>query len=144
MPVIAGVMALVGIGMIQGNDFRALRNRIDGPIFLVTVFAIIFLGLDIGLLVAIAVSVGFFVASASRVNLAVSRDGDEEHIVVTGNLFYASLDGLAKHLHDDLAARTVLDISRVPYCDAAADDMIEKIRQEREQHGGRLEIAPQA
>jgi SulP family sulfate permease len=144
MPVIAGVMALVGIGMIQGNDFRALRNRIDGPVFLVTVFAIIFLGLDIGLLVAIAVSVGFFVASASRVKLAVSRDGDEEHIVVTGNLFYASLDGLAKHLHSNPAARTVLDISRVPYCDAAADDMIEKIRAEREQHGGRLEIAPQA
>ena len=72
MPVIAGVMALVGIGMIQGNDFRALRNRVDGPVFLVTVFAIVFLSLDIGLLVAIAVSVGFFVASASRVNLAAT------------------------------------------------------------------------
>jgi SulP family sulfate permease len=141
MPVIAGVMALVGIGMLQGNDFRALKNRVDGPIFLVTLFAIVFLGLEIGLFVAVAVSVGFFVASASRVKLAVSRVGDEEHIVVTGNLFYASLDGLAKHLHDDLAARTVLDISRVPYCDAAAHDMIDSIQAERAQHGGRLEIA---
>jgi MFS superfamily sulfate permease-like transporter len=144
MPVIAGVMALVGIGMIQGNDFRALRNRVDGSVFLVTLFAIIFLSLETGILVAVAVSVGFFVASASRVKLEVSRDGDEEHIVVSGNLFYASLDGLAKHLHSDLTARTILDISRVPYCDAAALDMIDKIREERAQHGGRLEIAPSA
>jgi len=76
--------------------------------------------------------------------LAASRDGDEERIIVTGNLFYASLDGLAKHLHSDLTARTVLDLSRVPYCDAAAHDMIDKIREERVQHGGQLEIAPSA
>ncbi len=144
MPVIAGVMALVGIGMIQGNDFRALNNRVDGPIFLVTLFAIIFLSLETGLLVAVAVSVGFFVASASRVKLGVSRDGAEERIVVSGNLFYASLDGLAKHLHSDLTARTVLDLSRVPYCDAAALDMINKIREERAQHGGQLELATSA
>jgi SulP family sulfate permease len=142
MPVIAGVMALVGIGMIQGNDYRALRNRIDGSVFLITLFAIVFLSLETGLLVAIAVSVGFFVASASRVKLAVSRDGKDELIVVTGNLFYASLDGLAKHLHINPATRTVLDISRVPYCDAAAHDMINKIRAERAQHGGQLELAP--
>jgi len=140
MSVIAGVMALVGIGMIQGNDFRTLRNRIDGPVFLITVFAVVFLSLEVGLLVAVAVSVGFFVASASRVKLAVSRDGDEERIVVTGNLFYASLDRLAKHLHSDLATRTLLDISRVPYCDATAHDMINRIRAERAQHGGRLDV----
>lgn len=144
MPVIAGVMALVGIGMIQGNDYRSLQNRIDGSVFLITLFAIIFLSLETGLLVAIAVSVGFFVASASRVKLAVSRDGNEERIVVTGNLFYASLDGLAKHLHSNPATCTVLDISRVPYCDAAAHDMINKIRAERAQHGGLLELAPPA
>ena len=141
MPVIAGVMALVGIGMIQGNDLQALRNKIDGTVFLVTLFAILFLGLEIGILVAIAVSVGFFVASASKVKLAISRNDEGELIVVSGNLFYASIDGLTKHLHSDPAARTVLDISRVPYCDAAADDMIKRIRAEREQHGGRLDIA---
>lgn len=75
---------------------------------------------------------------------AVSHDGDDERIVVTGNLFYASLDRLAKHLHSDPTVRTVLDLSRVPYCDAAAQDMIRKIQAERARHGGRLEIAPPA
>lgn len=49
----------------------------------------------------------------------IARDGDEERIVVTGNLLYASLDRLAKQLQGDPAARSVLDLSRVPYCDAA-------------------------
>jgi len=69
------------------------------------------------------------------VNLAISRDGDEERIAVTGNLFYASLDRLAKHLRSDPTARTVLDLSRVPYFDAAARDMIKKIQAERACHG---------
>ncbi len=140
MPVIAGVMALVGIGMIRGNEIRPLRNRVDGPVFLITVLTVIFLSLETGLLVAVAVSVGFFVASVSKVKLAVSREGDEERVVVIGNLFYASLDRLAKHLQSDPTARTVLDLSRVPYYDAAAQDAIKKIQAERARHGGRLEI----
>jgi sulfate permease, SulP family len=140
MPVIAGVMVLVGIGMIQGNELRPLRNRVDGPVFLISVFAIIFLSLETGIFVAVAVSIGFFVAGVSKVKLAVSRNGDEERIVVTGNLFYASLDRLAKHLHGDPAARTVLDLSRVPFCDAAAREMIDRVKAERGRHGGQLEV----
>ncbi len=141
MPVIAGVMALVGVGMIQSNEFRALRNRVDGPVFLITALTVIFLDLEIGILVAVVASVGFFVASVSKVKLSVSRDGDVEHVVVTGNVFYASLDRLAKQLQSDPTARTVLDLSRVPYCDAEAHDMIRKVQAERARHGGRLEIA---
>ena len=140
MPVIAGVMALVGIGMIQGREIRPLLNRVDGPAFLITVFTVIFLSLEIGILVAVAVSVGFFVASASKVKLAVSRDGDKEHVVVSGNLFYASLDRLSKQLRSDPTARTVLDLGRVPYCDASALALIESVRRERQLCGGRLDV----
>ncbi len=142
MPVIAGVMALVGIGMIQGNEIRPLQNRVEGGVFLITLLSVVFLGLEVGILVAVVASVGFFVASVSEVNLAISREGNEERIAVTGNLFYASLDRLAKHLRGDSTAHTVLDLSRVPYCDAAARDMISKIQVERVHHGRRLEIVP--
>jgi SulP family sulfate permease len=144
MPVIAGVMALVGIGMIQATELRPLQNRVDGPVFLISTLTVVFLSLEIGLLVAVVVSVGFFVASVSRVKFAVSRDANEERIVVTGNLFYASLDRLAKHLHGDPTMRTVLDLSRVPYCDAEAQNMIRKVQAERAHNGGRLEVAPPA
>jgi len=142
MPVIAGVMALVGVGMIQSNEIRHLLNRVEGAVFLITLLSVMFMGLEVGIFVAVLASVGFFVAGVSAVNLAISREGDEERIAVTGNLFYASLDRLAKHLRSDPTARTVLDLTRVPYFDAAAQDMIRKIQAERAHHGGRLEIAP--
>src|SRR3954470_4674238 len=142
MPVIAGVMVLVGIGMIQSDEIRPLRNRADGAVFLITLLSVMFLGLEVGILVAVLASVGFFVYWASEVNLFISRDGDEERIAVSGNLFYASLDRLAKHLRSEPTAHTVLDLSRVPYCDAAAQDMIDKVQIERTRHGGQLKIAP--
>jgi len=142
MPVIAGVMALVGVGMIQSNEIRHLLNRVEGAVFLITLLSVMFMGLEVGIFVAVVASVGFFVAGVSAVNLAISREGDEERIAVTGNLFYASLDRLAKHLRSDPTARTVLDLTRVPYFDAAAQDMIRKIQAERAHHGGRLDIAP--
>jgi MFS superfamily sulfate permease-like transporter len=90
----------------------------------------------------VVASVGFFVTSVSKVKLAVSREGNEERIAVTGNLFYASLDRLAEHLRADPRVRTVLDLSRVSYLDGAAVDLIQKIRAERARNGGRLEVAP--
>ena len=140
MPVIAGVMALVGIGMIQGKEIQPLLNRVDGPAFLITLLAVIFLSLETGILVAVGVSVGFFVASASRVKLTVSHDGDKELIIVSGNLFYASLDRLTMQLCSDPTTRTVLDIVRVPYCDASALALIESVRRERQLCGGRLDV----
>jgi SulP family sulfate permease len=141
MPVIAGIMALVGIGMIRFKEIQPLWNRIDGPVMLLTLFSVVFLGLETGILVAVVLSVVFFVASASKLRFSIHTDGGEERITVTGNLFYASLDRLAKHLHGNPAARTLLDLSRVPVCDAAAQAMLKRVHAERARHGGRLEVA---
>ncbi len=119
MPAIAGVLALVGIGMIQGER-QSLAYRVEGAVFLVTLLSVLFLGLEVGIFVAIASSVAFFVASVSKVDLAISKVGDQEQIVVDGNLYYASLDRLAKHLRSDpsdphgarLKARAVLRCGR--------------------------------
>ena len=140
MPAIAGVLALVGIGMIQG-EMRPIGHWVERAVFVITLFSVLFLGLEIGIFVAIAVSVVFFVANVSKVNFSVSHDSDSERIVVSGNLFYASLDRLAKHLRNNPTANTILDLSRVPYCDAAAREMLRKIQAERLSRGGQLEFA---
>ena len=142
MPAIAGVLVLVGIGMIQGNNFRLIKNRIEGSVFLVTLSSVVLLGLEIGLFVAVAASVVFFVLGATKVNFAVAREGDIEFITVNGNLFYASLDRLTKHLRSDPSAHTVLDLSAVAYCDASARNMIRKVQEERSQRGGQLDVKP--
>jgi SulP family sulfate permease len=142
---VAAVLVLVGIGMIRAKEARLfLKNPIDGAVFSITIFAVTFLGLDAGIFVAGICSIGFFVAGVSKVDLIVSHENDRERVTVAGNLFYASLDALANHLRAHPARRTTLDLSRVPYCDAAAVAMIESIKQERLQHGGCLEITPAA
>ena len=143
MPAIAGVLALVGIGMIQG-EFRRFSHWVDGAVFFTTLLSVLFLGLEVGIFVAVASSIAFFVASVSKVEFAITREGSKERIVVGGNLFYASLDRLAKHLRNDPTAHTVLDLTRVSYCDAAAREMIRKAQAERTRHGGQLEIAASA
>jgi SulP family sulfate permease len=141
MPAVAG--ALVGIGMIQPMEARRLlRKGIDGVVFVITLLTIAFLGLQAGIVVAVLASVGFFVAGVSQVTFAITHHEGEERIAVRGNLFYASLDRLANHLRADPAARTVLDLSKVPYCDTAALDLIAHVQKQRARHGGRLEVVP--
>lgn len=140
MPAVAGVLALVGIGMIQ-SEIKPIGHWVERAVFGITLFSVLFLGLEIGIFVAIAVSLVFFVASASKVNFSVAQESGNEHIIVSGNLFYASLDRLAKHLRNHPAATTVLDLSRVSYCDVTAKEMIEKVKAERVRHGGNIVIS---
>jgi len=140
MAVVAGVMVLVGIGMIQLREIRPMLNRVDGPVFAITLFTVLFIGLETGILVAVVASVIFFVASASKVRLAISHVGEAEHVKVSGNLFYASLDPLAKHLHAHPHAVTALDLSRVSFKDATAMELIERVKRERAGSGGKLEV----
>ena len=143
MPAIAGVLALVGIGMIQWKEARPLlRERIDGAVYALTLLSVTLLGLDVGILVAAGLSVAFFIAGASKVDLEIVREGPGERIAVTGNLFYASLDRLSAHLRKGPAMMTLLDLRRVPYCDASAKALFESIRQERMLHGGKLDVLP--
>jgi SulP family sulfate permease len=141
MAAIAGVLALVGIGMIQLEDFRRfLRSRIDGAVLIITSFTVIFIGLEAGLVIAVLLSLGFFIAAVSKVGLAIVEEDGVERIQVRGNLFYASLDSLAHHLREHPGARTMLDLTRVPYCDSSAMALIEMIKRERLHNGGSLEV----
>jgi sulfate permease, SulP family len=141
MPAVAGVLALVGIGMIHVEEARRLlRSSIDGPVFVITILTVTFLGLKAGLAVAVLLSLGFFIAGVSKVALVMVDQDGVERIQVTGNLFYASLDALAQHLREHPDANTLLDLTRVPYCDSSALAMIEAIKRERVEHGGRLEV----
>jgi sulfate permease, SulP family len=141
MPAIAGVLAIVGVGMIKGKEIRRLlSNRIDGSVYLITLFTVVFLGLQPGIVIAMLLSIVFFIASVSKVALVVKHQDGCEYIMVSGNLFYASLDELSHHLHTHPFNNTLLDLSKVPYCDKAAMEMLERIRAQRQANGGNLEI----
>ncbi len=141
MPAIAAVLFLVGMGMIQWQEIRLFaRHRADLVVCWLTALTVCFVGLEAGLAVAAIASVAFFVAGASAVALETSQRDGVEYIAVRGNLFYASVDTLARHLRQRPGGQTRLDLRRVAYCDAAALAVIEGIRRERLEAGGQLNV----
>ncbi|RLW71003.1 MAG: hypothetical protein B6D71_04225, partial [gamma proteobacterium symbiont of Stewartia floridana] len=127
MPAISGTLMLVGIGMIKTEEIKRLFNwRGELAVFATTLFCILFLGLQTGLVVALVLSVLLFVISASSLELITERETVSVRIRVEGHLFYASIDQLSqilkKHRHENL----ILDLSVVTYLDLSATEAIGK------------------
>ncbi len=125
MAVIGGTLMLVGISMIKPAEVTRIFSWRGEPwVFALTLLTILFLGLQAGLIMAIALSVLMFVLAASQLEIKTHQAGDAIHIRAEGHLFYASIDqlsGLLKRHRDD---SIVLDLSVVSYMDLSATDAL--------------------
>ena len=127
MPAISGTLMLVGIGMIKTDEIKRLFSwRGELAVFATTLFCIVFLGLQTGLVVALVLSVLLFVISASSLELLVERETVSVRIRVEGHLFYASIDQLSQILKQYRHENVVLDLSVVTYLDLSATEAIAK------------------
>ncbi|MCG8038258.1 MAG: SulP family inorganic anion transporter [Candidatus Thiodiazotropha taylori] len=127
MPAISGTLMLVGIGMIKTDEIKRLFNwRGELAVFTTTLFCIVFLGLQTGLVVALILSVLLFVISASSLELIVEREAVSVKIRVEGHLFYASIDQLSQILKKHRRENVILDLSVVTYLDLSATEAIAK------------------
>ncbi|MCU7892368.1 MAG: STAS domain-containing protein [Candidatus Thiodiazotropha sp. (ex Ustalcina ferruginea)] len=132
MAVIAGTLMLVGIGMIKPQEIARLFSWTgELSVFFVTLFSIVFLGLQSGLIVAFILSVIMFVLSASKLEITIKQVKESVQIRVEGHLFYASIDQLSgllkRHRHENV----LLDLSVVSYMDLSATEAIAKDLQKR-------------
>ncbi|MES9853203.1 MAG: SulP family inorganic anion transporter [Candidatus Thiodiazotropha sp. L084R] len=127
MAVISGTLLLVGIGMIKTDEILRLATwRGELTVFAITLFSIIFVGLQSGLVVAMVLSVLLFVLSASRLELQVEHEAVSVRIRVEGHLFYASIDQLSQLLKHHRTENVILDLSVVSYLDLSATEAIAK------------------
>ena len=125
MAVVSGSLMLVGIGMIKPGEIRRLFSwRGEFAVFAVTLFSILFLGLQTGLIIAIVLSILLFVLSASRLKVQVEQEADGIRLRVEGHLFYASIDQLGELLKRYRSRNLVLDLSVVSYLDMSATEAI--------------------
>ncbi|MET0028534.1 MAG: SulP family inorganic anion transporter [Candidatus Thiodiazotropha sp.] len=125
MAVISGTLLLVGVGMIKSGEIRRLFSwRGELAVFTLTLLSIVFLGLQTGLVVAIALSILKFVLSASRLHVRVQEEAIAVRISVEGHLFYASIDQLGQLLKTHRGENLVLDLSVVSYLDLSATETI--------------------
>ena len=127
MAVISGTLMLVGLGMIKTEEILRLASwRGELAVFGVTLFSIVFIGLQTGLVVAMVLSILLFVLSASRLEVVVERETGSVRIRVEGHLFYASIDQLSQLLKRHRGESVVLDLSVVSYLDLSATEAIVK------------------
>jgi SulP family sulfate permease len=133
MAVIGGTLMLVGIGMIKPKEIARLFSwRGELWVFMLTLLTILFLGLQTGLIVAIAFSILMFVLSASKLDITIQEADAAIRIRAEGHLFYASIDQLSdllKRYRDD---SVILDLSVVSYMDLSATDAIARDLQKRD------------
>ncbi len=125
MAVISGTLMLVGIGMIKWPEIvRLMPWKGELAVFTVTLFSIVFLGLQAGLAVALIFSVVMFIVAASKLKIELAAIEGAFRIRVEGHLFYASIDQLSEPLKVHREENVVLDLSMVTYLDLSATEAI--------------------
>ncbi|MES9946621.1 MAG: SulP family inorganic anion transporter [Candidatus Thiodiazotropha sp.] len=133
MPVIAGTLMLVGIGMIKPAEISRLFSWTgELLVFVTTLFGIVFLGLQTGLIIAFILSVIMFVLSASKLDISIEKGDESVQIRVEGHLFYASIDQLSSLLKRHRDDNVLLDLSVVSYMDLSATEALAKDLQYRD------------
>ncbi len=127
MAVISGTLMLVGFSMIKIDEIlRLVSWRGELAVFAITLFSIMFVGLQAGLVIALVLSILMFVLAVSKLEVRVDRQKHSVQLRVEGHLFYASIDQLSELLKRYRSVNLVLDLSVVSYLDLSATEAIVK------------------
>ncbi len=125
LAVISGTLMLVGISMIKLDEILRLASwGGELSVFAITLFSIMFVGLQAGLVVAIVLSILMFVLAASKLEIRVEQEVESVRLRVEGHLFYASIDQLSELLKRYRSENLMLDLSVVSYLDLSATEAI--------------------
>jgi sulfate permease, SulP family len=141
MAVISGTLMLVGIGMIKPREIiRLMPWKGELAVFALTLFSIVFLGLQAGLMVALLFSIIMFLLAASRLKIELQQLPDAFRIQIEGHLFYASIDQLSAPLKQHRKEDVILDLSMVTYLDLSAIEAMARELQHRDRKNTTLRI----
>lgn len=139
MPALVAVMIMVSIGTFSWNSILNLRRHppTSSAVMIVTVIVVVATrDLSLGVLSGVLLSGIFFAGKVQRmfgVQRITNADGRETVYVVTGQVFFASVDRFrgafdvaeaAAHVRIDVAAAHFWDISAV----GALDKVIDRLR----------------
>jgi len=104
LPVVAGILMLVGIGLIDMKEIkRAMLSKQESLIFFSTLMVALIFGLNSGVFVGVLLSLISYLWKASTPNISINehdaRDGRlVAEVTISGNLFFGSLRYVEKIL----------------------------------------------
>lgn len=126
MSAISGVLFLVGVAMIKPDEIKLmLKNKYNRIIFPVVFITIVLLGLQIGIIIALLLSIILYLKGASKL-IITRNDRTGKHILkIQGPLYYATLDQLRNSLvNTDTGMPIIIDLSHISEIDWESIDMI--------------------
>ncbi len=126
MPAMAGILFLVGAGMIKLKKIRACQQtKQESILFWVTYLTVLFIGLKAGIGIAILLSIAVFLIHANQLEISDTHPADFQVITIHGNFFYASIDQLLPHF-EQRDSNLILNLDFVSYFDDVAAEYIQQ------------------
>ena len=138
---LAALLVFIGIRMVNLGTVRGLHGHGELPIYVLTMGAVVVIGLAEGVLLGLVLAALFALRRLTRVSVHVNLEpGDRWHVVVTGSLTFVGVPRLTDNLRAIPAGATVdLDLN-VDFMDNAAFEALHGWRLEHERAGGTIAI----
>ncbi|TPG21088.1 SulP family inorganic anion transporter [Sphingomonas koreensis] len=135
MPALVGVMIFVSISTFRWQSFAELRHfpLPSTIVMLATVVTVIWTGnLSIGVLVGVMLSGIFFAAKVRRLvdmTTDVSADGRERRYLISGQIFFASVDRIVEDIafREEGVERVTIDLTHAHFWDVSATGALDKV-----------------
>ncbi|MEC0259836.1 MULTISPECIES: SulP family inorganic anion transporter [Paenibacillus] len=132
MPVLVGIMIMVSIGTFDWTSFSYLRKapKTDALVMLTTVIIVVAThDLSKGVIAGVILSAIFFVAKISKLEVRRRQTSKEIIFDVTGQLFFASVEGFIKAFDFNIAedVNIVIDFSHAHIWDDSGVGAVDKV-----------------
>ncbi|UJW36140.1 bifunctional SulP family inorganic anion transporter/carbonic anhydrase [Saccharothrix sp. AJ9571] len=136
---LGGLLVHVGAKLLNVGNIREVHRHGDLPIYLVTLFGVVFLDMLTGVLLGIAASL-LMMLLRTRSKIHAESDGDRWRVVVDGALTFLAIPKLSKVLAA-IPARTEVNIELVvDYLDHAAFENLSNWQLAHERGGGTVVV----
>ncbi|MFC4536422.1 SulP family inorganic anion transporter [Sphaerisporangium dianthi] len=138
---LAALLVFIGVRMVNLGTVRGLHGHGELPIYVLTMGAVVVIGLAEGVLIGLGLAALFALRRLTRVSIQVRLEPDDRwHVVVTGSLTFVSVPSLTSCLRAIPAGAAVdLDLN-VDFMDNAAFEALHGWRLEYERAGGTIAI----
>jgi carbonic anhydrase len=134
--VLAGLLVVVGAGLVRPGDIRTARLHGDLPAYLVTVGGVLWFGLLEGVLLGMATSLFLMLRRVVGARLHAVEDLGHWTVVAEGTLSFLSVPRLSRVLAEIPAGSVVALHLVVDFLDHAVADHIRAWKHQHEADGG--------
>ncbi|MBB5915626.1 carbonic anhydrase [Nocardia transvalensis] len=137
---LAGLLIVIGIGLIKLAHIRLARRTGDLVVYAVTVLVVVFANLLVGMLVGLALSLTLLLWRVARAAIAVQPVGARWVVTVDGPLTFMAVPRLTAALAQVPAGAEVTVELAVDFVDHAASEALHEWARQHESGGGAVEF----